>query len=97
MLVFTDSVTCMPYIDCCICAVGVRQARASSALSSRDPGPNSLKNCWDTLRWESTSFLEVVTGCFPTAKVGPLRRDMKGGICFPTAKLVPRSAVPEAG
>ncbi|XP_037075485.1 protein melted-like [Pollicipes pollicipes] len=44
------------------------QARASSALSSRDPGPNSLKNCWDTLRWESTSFLEVVTGCFPTAK-----------------------------
>ncbi|KAF0311000.1 Ventricular zone-expressed PH domain-containing 1 [Amphibalanus amphitrite] len=45
------------------------QARASSALSSRDQGPNSLKNCWDTLRWESTSFLEVVTGCFPTAKV----------------------------
>ncbi|XP_043219639.1 protein melted-like [Amphibalanus amphitrite] len=44
------------------------QARASSALSSRDQGPNSLKNCWDTLRWESTSFLEVVTGCFPTAK-----------------------------
>ena len=25
----------------------LRQSRASSALSSREPGPNSLKNSWD--------------------------------------------------
>ncbi len=42
--------------------------RRQSALSTRDTGVSSLKNCWEILKCEEKSFSTVVTGAFPPAK-----------------------------
>lgn len=44
------------------------QARASSALSTREASVGSLKNCWDTLKADNKTFLTLVTSAFPSAK-----------------------------
>lgn len=44
------------------------QARAKSALCTREPSVNSLKNCWDTLKLDNRTFLTLVTSAFPSAK-----------------------------
>uniref|UniRef100_A0A131XW49 Putative ph domain protein melted n=1 Tax=Ixodes ricinus TaxID=34613 RepID=A0A131XW49_IXORI len=54
------------------------QARASNALSTRESSVSSLKNCWDTLKYDNKSFLALVTSSFPSAKdqdnlIGELR------------------------
>jgi hypothetical protein len=43
-------------------------SRRQSALSTRDTGVSSLKNCWEILKCEEKSFSTVVTGAFPPAK-----------------------------
>ena len=42
--------------------------RSQSALSTRDPGVSSLKNCWEILKCEEKSFSTLVTGAFPPAR-----------------------------
>lgn len=54
------------------------QARASTALSTREASVSSLKNCWDILKYDNKSFLTLVTSSFPSAKdqdnlIGELR------------------------
>lgn len=44
------------------------QARSTSALSTRESSVSSLKNCWDTLKYDNKSFLALVTSSFPSAK-----------------------------
>lgn len=44
------------------------QARAPSALSSRETSVSSLRNCWDTLKVDNKTFLTLVTSAFPSAK-----------------------------
>lgn len=44
------------------------QARASTALCTREPSVNSLKNCWETLKLDNRTFLTLVTSSFPSAK-----------------------------
>lgn len=44
------------------------QARASSALCTREPSVHSLKNCWETLKLDNRTFLTLVTSSFPSAK-----------------------------
>ena len=44
------------------------QSRSQSALSTRDPGVSSLKNCWEILKCEEKSFSTLVTGAFPNAR-----------------------------
>ena len=44
------------------------QARAKSALCTREPSVNSIKNCWETLKLDNRSFLTLVTSTFPSAK-----------------------------
>jgi len=41
------------------------QSRSQSALSTRDTGVSSLKNCWEILKSEEKSFSTLVTGAFP--------------------------------
>ena len=45
------------------------QARATSALSTREGSVSALKNCWEILKCESISFVTLVTGAFPPPKV----------------------------
>lgn len=45
------------------------QARAASALSTREGSVSALKNCWEILKCESISFVTLVTGAFPPPKV----------------------------
>ena len=45
------------------------QARASSALSTREGSVSALKNCWEILKCETISFVTLVTGAFPPPKV----------------------------
>ena len=44
------------------------QSRSQSALSTRDTGVSSLKNCWEILKCEEKSFSTLVTGAFPNAR-----------------------------
>ena len=44
------------------------QSRSQSALSTRDSGVSSLKNCWEILKCEEKSFSTLVTGAFPNAR-----------------------------
>lgn len=44
------------------------QARAPAALCTREPSVHSLKNCWETLKLDSRTFLTLVTSSFPSAK-----------------------------
>jgi hypothetical protein len=44
------------------------QARAMSALCTRETSVNALKNCWDTLKVDNKTFLTLVTSSFPSAK-----------------------------
>ena len=44
------------------------QARAKSALCTREPSVNALKNCWETLKLDNQTFLTLVTSAFPSAK-----------------------------
>lgn len=44
------------------------QARAKSALCTREPSVNAIKNCWETLKLDNRSFLTLVTSTFPSAK-----------------------------
>jgi len=44
------------------------QARSSSALSTRDASVSSLKNCWDILKCDNKSFLNLVMSAFPSTK-----------------------------
>merc|ERR1711971_105326 len=44
------------------------QARATSALSTREGSVSALKNCWEILKCESISFVTLVTGAFPPPK-----------------------------
>lgn len=44
------------------------QARAKSALCTREPSVNALKNCWDTLKLDNKTFSTLVTCAFPSAK-----------------------------
>ncbi|RWS16908.1 melted-like protein [Dinothrombium tinctorium] len=44
------------------------QAKASSALCTREPSVQALKNCWDTLKADNKTFLTLVTSSFPPAK-----------------------------
>ena len=44
------------------------QSRSQSALSTRDSGVSSLKNCWEILKYEEKTFSTVVTGAFPNAR-----------------------------
>jgi len=44
------------------------QARAASALSTREGSVSALKNCWEILKCESISFVTLVTGAFPPPK-----------------------------
>jgi len=44
------------------------QSRSQSALSTRDTGVSSLKNCWEIIKCEEKSFSTLVTGAFPPAK-----------------------------
>jgi len=44
------------------------QSRSQSALSTRDSGVSSLKNCWEILKCEENSFSTLVTGAFPNAR-----------------------------
>lgn len=44
------------------------QARAKSALCTREPSVNALKNCWETLKLDNRTFLTLVTSSFPSAK-----------------------------
>ena len=45
------------------------QARATSALSTREGSVSALKNCWEILKCENISFVTLVTGAFPPPKV----------------------------
>ena len=45
------------------------QARAPSALSTREASVSALKNCWEILKCEAISFVTLVTGAFPPPKV----------------------------
>ncbi|XP_022252566.1 ventricular zone-expressed PH domain-containing protein homolog 1-like isoform X2 [Limulus polyphemus] len=56
------------------------QARANSALSTRETSVSSLRNCWDTLKVDNKTFLTLVTSAFPSAKdqdmlIGELRHN----------------------
>lgn len=44
------------------------QSRSSSALSTRDASVSSLKNCWDILKCDNRSFLNLVMSAFPSTK-----------------------------
>lgn len=44
------------------------QAKAMSALCTRETSVNALKNCWDTLKADNKTFLTLVTSSFPSAK-----------------------------
>ena len=44
------------------------QAKAMSALCTRETSVNALKNCWDTLKADNRTFLTLVTSSFPSAK-----------------------------
>lgn len=44
------------------------QARASSAISTRESSVSALKNCWEILKCEGISFVTLVTGAFPPPK-----------------------------
>jgi len=44
------------------------QARAPSALSTREASVSALKNCWEILKCEAISFVTLVTGAFPPPK-----------------------------
>ncbi len=42
----------------------------------------ALKHCWEILRAESISFVTLVTGAFPPAKVGERERERFFGDLF---------------
>ncbi|CAG2162715.1 unnamed protein product [Oppiella nova] len=44
------------------------QAKATSALCTRETSVNALKNCWDILKADNKTFLTLVTSSFPSAK-----------------------------
>ena len=45
------------------------QSRSTSAISTRESSVSALKNCWEILKCENISFVTLVTGAFPPAKV----------------------------
>ena len=45
------------------------QARSPSAISTRESSVSALKNCWEILKCDNISFVTLVTGAFPPAKV----------------------------
>ena len=48
--------------------MSVFQSRSTSALSTRDASVSSLKNCWDILKCDNKSFLNLVMSAFPSTK-----------------------------
>jgi len=48
------------------------QSRSSSAVSTRETSVAALKHCWEILKCEQISFVTLVTGAFPPAKVSKM-------------------------
>ena len=45
------------------------QSRSSSAISTRESSVSALKHCWEILKCDQSTFVTLVTGAFPPAKV----------------------------
>lgn len=69
-----------------------QQARAGTALSSRDPGVSSLKHCWDILKCDTKSFVTLATSAFPQLKdVDAVVNELRNSGYFDVFELGPWS------
>lgn len=69
-----------------------QQARAGTALSSRDPGVSSLKHCWDILKCDAKSFVTLATSAFPQLKeIDALVNELRNSGYFDVFELGPWS------
>lgn len=69
-----------------------QQARAGTALSSRDPGVSSLKHCWDILKCDAKSFVTLATSAFPQLKdVDAVVNELRNSGYFDVFELGPWS------
>lgn len=70
-----------------------QQARAGTALSSRDPGVSSLKHCWDILKCDNKSFVTLATSAFPQVKeIDALVNELRNSGYFDVFELGPWSS-----
>lgn len=69
-----------------------QQARAGTALSSRDPGVSSLRHCWDILKCDTKSFVTLATSAFPQLKdVDAVVNELRNSGYFDVFELGPWS------
>lgn len=69
-----------------------QQARAGTALSSRDPGVSSLRHCWDILKCDAKSFVTLATSAFPQLKdVDAVVNELRNSGYFDVFELGPWS------
>lgn len=68
------------------------QSRSDHALSSYDSSVSSLKHCWDTLKFENKTFIQLVTSAFPPAREqDALINELRSGGFFDVFEIGPTS------